>query len=162
MSRTRSSGVGPGTSGATVPPRSASMPGMTLRAGVDLGGTKVQTVVVDEQFSVLGQYRLPTPTTGGPQDVADTIAESIREAASAAEAEPAELASIGVGSPGDVDDENGIVTSARNLPGWEASFPLASALKDALGPPVSLGNDVNVATMAEAKLGAGQAYRSML
>jgi hypothetical protein len=47
---------------------------MTLRAGVDLGGTKVQTVVVDEQFSVLGQMRLPTPTKGGPQDVADTIA----------------------------------------------------------------------------------------
>ena len=56
------------------------MPGMTLRAGVDLGGTKVQTVVVDERFSVLGQHRLPTPTKGGPQDVADTIAETIRDA----------------------------------------------------------------------------------
>jgi glucokinase len=139
------------------------MPGMTtLRAGVDLGGTKVQTVVVDEQFAVLGQHRLPTPTAGGPQDVAYTIAETIRVAATEAEAEPSELSSIGVGSPGDVDDENGIVTSARNLPGWEGSFPLAAALTDALGPPVSLGNDVNVATMAEAKLGAGQAYRSML
>ena len=53
---------------------------MTLRAGVDLGGTKVQTVIVDEQFSVLGQHRLPTPTAGGPQDVADTIAATIREA----------------------------------------------------------------------------------
>ena len=139
------------------------MPGMTtLRAGVDLGGTKVQTVIVDERFSVLGQSRLPTPTKGGPQDVADTIAETIRLAATEAEAEPSELTSIGVGSPGDVDDENGIVTTARNLPGWEGAFPLAGALKDALGPPVSLGNDVNVATMAEAKLGAGQAYRSML
>ena len=139
------------------------MPGMTtLRAGVDLGGTKVQTVIVDERFSVLGQSRLPTPTQGGPQDVADTIAETIRIASTEAEAEPSELSSIGVGSPGDVDDENGIVTTARNLPGWEGSFPLAGALTDALGPPVSLGNDVNVATMAEAKLGAGQAYRSML
>ncbi len=139
------------------------MPGMTtLRAGVDLGGTKVQTVIVDERFSVLGQSRLPTPTHGGPQDVADTIAETIRIASAEAETEPSELSSIGVGSPGDVDDENGIVTTARNLPGWEGSFPLAGALKDALGPPVSLGNDVNVATMAEAKLGAGQAYRSML
>jgi glucokinase len=135
---------------------------MTLRAGVDLGGTKVQTVIVDERFSVLGQHRLPTPTEGGPQDVADTIAETIREAAAVAETEPAELASIGVGSPGDVDDANGIVTSARNLPGWEGSFPLAGALQDALGPRVSLGNDVNVATMAEARLGSGQGYGSML
>jgi glucokinase len=135
---------------------------MTLRAGVDLGGTKIQTVVVDERFSVLGQMRLPTPTDGGPKDVADSIAESIRGACTEAEAEPAELASIGVGSPGDVDDANGIVTSARNLPNWEGAFPLGGALQDALGPPVSLGNDVNVATMAEFHLGAGQPYSSLL
>ena len=92
----------------------------TLRAGVDLGGTKVQTVVVDERFSVLGQMRLPTPTKGGPQKVADTIAETIRGACTEAEAEPTDLASIGVGSPGDVDDENGIVTSARNSPAGRA------------------------------------------
>jgi glucokinase len=138
------------------------MPDMTLRAGVDLGGTKVQTVVVDEQFQVLGQHRLPTPTSGGPQDVADTIAETIRAACTEAEAEASELGSIGVGSPGDVDDENGIVTSARNLPGWEGSFPLAGALQGALGPRVSLGNDVNVATMAEFHLGSGQPYSSLL
>jgi glucokinase len=135
---------------------------MLLRAGVDLGGTKIQTVVVDERFSVLGQHRLPTPTRGGPQDVADAIALTIRDACTEAEAEPAELASIGVGSPGDVDDENGVVTSARNLPGWEGSFPLAGALQEALGPRVSLGNDVNVATMAEFHLGAGQPYASLL
>src|SRR5215217_1514261 len=122
---------------------------MKLRAGIDLGGTKIQAVVVDEQYAVLGQQRLPTPTNGGPQDVADAMAEAIRSAATEAEAEPAELSSIGVGSPGDVDDETGTVTSARNLPGWEGSFPLAATLKDDLGPPVSLGNDVNVATMAE-------------
>ena len=138
------------------------MPGMTLRAGVDLGGTKVQTVVVDERFSVLGQHRLPTPTKGGPQDVADTIEATIREACHLADTEPDQLASIGVGSPGDVDDANGIVTSARNLPNWEDAFPLGGALQEALGPPVSLGNDVNVATMAEFQLGAGQPYSSLL
>src|SRR4051812_26164555 len=135
---------------------------MTIRAGVDLGGTKVQTVVVDERFSVLGQMRLPTPTKGGPQDVADTIAETIRGACTEAEADAGDLAAIGVGSPGDVDDANGIVTSARNLPNWEGAFPLGGALQEALGPPVSLGNDVNVATMAEFHLGAGQPYSSLL
>ena len=135
---------------------------MSLRAGVDLGGTKIQVVVVDEQFTVVGEERVPTPTYGGPPDVADAIAEAVRLAASAAETEPSELASIGVGSPGDVDDANGIVTTARNLPGWEGAFPLGETLTDALGSPVSLGNDVNVATMAEATLGAGQPYRSLL
>jgi glucokinase len=138
------------------------MPAMKMRAGIDLGGTKIQAVVVDEQYSVLGQQRLPTPTKGGPEDVADAIAEAVRGAANEAEAEPAELASIGVGSPGDVDDETGTVTSARNLPGWEGSFGLADALQDELGPAVRIGNDVTVATAAEAELGAGQPYSSLL
>jgi glucokinase len=135
---------------------------MNLRAGIDLGGTKIQTVVVDERFTVLGQERTPTPTKGGPAEVAAAMAATVRGAAEAAEVEPAELSSIGVGSPGDVDDAAGTVTGARNLPGWEGSFPLATALSDDLGPPVSLGNDVNVATMAEATLGAGQGFQSML
>ena len=135
---------------------------MSLRAGVDLGGTKIQAVVVDERYSVVGDERAPTPTSGGPPDVAAAIAEAVRGAATAAGADAGDLTAIGVGSPGDVDDENGTVTSARNLPGWEGSFPLAAALKDDLGPPVSLGNDVNVATMAEATLGAGQGYSSLL
>jgi glucokinase len=138
------------------------MRAMKMRAGIDLGGTKIQAVVVDEQYSVLGQQRLPTPTKGGPEDVADAIAEAVRGAANEAEAEPAELVSIGVGSPGDVDDETGTVTSARNLPGWEGSFGLADALQDELGPAVRIGNDVTVATAAEAELGAGQPYSSLL
>ena len=52
----------------------------------------------------------------------------------------------------------GSVTSARNLPGWEGSFPLAATLEDALGCTVAVGNDVQVATDAEFKLGAGQPY----
>jgi len=135
---------------------------MQLRAGVDLGGTKIQAVVVDERYSTLGQQRAPTPTKGGPPDVAAAIIETVRGAAAEADVDPRDLSAIGVGSPGDVDDESGTVTSARNLPGWEGSFPLAGVLQDELGAPVSLGNDVNVATMAEATLGAGQGYGSML
>jgi glucokinase len=54
------------------------------------------------------------------------------------------------------------VTSARNLPDWEGSFPLADELSKALGTRVALGNDVQVATDAEALLGAGRPYRSLL
>jgi glucokinase len=61
-----------------------------------------------------------------------------------------------------VDGEKGTVTSARNLPDWEGSFPLADELSKALGTRVALGNDVQVATDAEALLGAGRPYRSLL
>jgi len=54
------------------------------------------------------------------------------------------------------------VTSARNLPGWEGTFPLGETLGNALGTEIRIGNDVQVATDAEFKLGAGRLYTSLL
>jgi len=133
---------------------------MSTYGGIDLGGTKIQAVVVDEDYNALGSARRPTPTSGGPADVATEMANALRDAAAAAELDPAELAGIGVGSPGTI--EGGKVTSARNLPGWEGTFPLAETLSTALGPEVRVGNDVQVATDAEFKLGAGRLYSSLL
>lgn len=130
--------------------------------GVDLGGTKIQVVVVDERFEVLGEERIPTPTAGGPQDVADAIADAVRSAAAAAGVETGELSGLGVGSPGEADAAAGTIAGARNLPGWEGSFGLGPALTQVLGPPVAIGNDVTVATDAESELGAGRPYRSLL
>ncbi|HST38152.1 MAG TPA: ROK family protein [Conexibacter sp.] len=136
---------------------------MTLRGGIDLGGTKIQTVVVDDDNRVLGEARHPTPLKGGPQDVADAMAAALREAAKAAGAEAGELAGVGVGSPGAIDASAGSVGQARNLPDWEGVFPLAHALSDALDDTtVKLGNDVSVATDAEVVLGAGVGTRSLL
>jgi glucokinase len=128
--------------------------------GIDLGGTKIQTVIVDDDHNVLGSSRRPTPTSGGPEDVAKEMAAALRDAAKAAELEPDSLAGIGVGSPGTIED--GDVTRARNLPDWEGTVPLASTLKEALGAEVRVGNDVQVATDAEFKLGAGRLYDSLL
>ncbi|MCW3067484.1 MAG: hypothetical protein JWL67_109 [Solirubrobacterales bacterium] len=133
---------------------------MASYGGIDLGGTKIQAVVVDEDFSVLGSARRATPTSGGPADVAAEMAEALRDAAHAAELEPNALAGVGVGSPGTIDGPN--VSNARNLPGWEGSFPLAETLQAALGTQVLLGNDVQVATLAEFQLGAGRLYSSLL
>jgi len=133
-----------------------------LRGGIDLGGTKIQAVVVDEQHVVHGQARSPTPTTGGPADVAAAIVAAMRDASCAAGIAPDQLSHVGVGSPGTVDASQGTVSSARNLPGWAGSYPLAKQLRKALGAPVALGNDVQVATDAEAALGAGRGYGSML
>ena len=133
-----------------------------MRGGIDLGGTKIQAVIVDSDHEVRGETRVPTPTSGGPSDVAAAMAGALGEAAKSAGVQTAELDGVGVGSPGDVDGEKGTVTSARNLPDWEGSFPLADALSKALGTRVALGNDVQVATDAEALLGAGKPYRSLL
>jgi glucokinase len=132
-----------------------------LRGGIDLGGTKIQTVIVDAAGEVRGEARAPTPTSGGPVDVAAAIEKSLREAAAAAKVDPGQLTGIGLGAPGTVSAA-GVVSNAGNLPGWEDSFPLGETLATALGAPVRAGNDVQVAVEGEFALGAGREFSSLL
>jgi glucokinase len=138
------------------------MSGEAHRAGADLGGTKIEAIVVDAENQVLGSARRPTPTEGKPADVATAIVEGVREACQSAGVEPSSLAGLGVGSPGLVDESTGVVASARNLPGWDRSFPLGATLSSELGTDAFVGNDVQVATEAEFELGAGRGYGSLL
>ena len=131
-----------------------------MRGGIDLGGTKIQAVVIDESDSVVGQARLSTPTDGGPPDVAAAMAETLEEAAKAAGG--AQITGIGVGSPGSVNEATGTVANARNLPNWAKPFPLAEALSSRFSVPVRVGNDVGTAVEGEAVLGAGRPFRTFL
>ncbi|MBA2504987.1 MAG: ROK family protein [Thermoleophilaceae bacterium] len=133
-----------------------------MKGGVDLGGTKIQTVIVDDRNEVVGQARRPTPTKGGPEAITAAIADSLREAAEAAKVATGELAGVGMGSPGDVDGRKGTVANAGNLSEWKEPSPVAKTLGDALGTKVKLGNDVNVATTAEFELGVGRDHKSLL
>ncbi|MDX6602547.1 MAG: glucokinase [Solirubrobacterales bacterium] len=133
-----------------------------LRGGIDLGGTKIQTAIVGADGQIAGEARRPTPTEGGPADVAQAMADALREAATAAGVKPEELQGVGVGSPGGADGKTGIVSGARNLPGWGGSFPLGETLTKALGTEVRIGNDVQVATEAEFHLGAGREFQSLI
>jgi glucokinase len=135
---------------------------VALRGGIDLGGTKIEAIVVNSGNEVLGSARHPTPTTGTPADVAAAMAAALREAAQAAGTSTSALSGVGVGSPGSIDVSAGTVSSARNLPGWDGSFALGPELSKALGTRVAIGNDVQVATMAEFELGAGKPYSSLL
>jgi glucokinase len=110
---------------------------------------------------VLGQARHPTPITG-PAAVAEEMAATLREAATAAGVEPSQLTGVGVGAPGVIDATAGTVAQAGNIAGWDIVFPLAATLSSALGTPVALGNDVDVATLAEFELGAGAPYQDLL
>jgi len=133
-----------------------------LRGGIDLGGTKIQTAVIDAAGEVKGEARRPTPTEGGPKDVAAAMVEALVEAAKAAGVESSALQGVGVGSPGDVDEKAGTVSSARNLPDWDGTFKLGEALEGDLGTTVRIGNDVQVATEAEFHLGAGKEFDSLI
>src|SRR4051812_2285102 len=135
---------------------------MPPRAGVDLGGTKIQTVVIDGRGKVLGQSRVPTPSEGEAQDVVRTIAQAVGAAADEANLATDSLVGVGVGAPGGIDPTKGILISPPNLPGFEGEVPMGPDLEQTLGTRVALGNDVSVATEAEFRLGAGKPYNSIL
>ena len=132
-----------------------------VTAGVDLGGTKIQTVVVSDG-AVLGQSRLPTPRTGAP-DVLAQIVAGVCTALESAGLEPTALAAVGVGSPGSVDTATGHVAKAPNVFGSAGVVALGTAVSAALGGvQVTVDNDVRVAVIGEFRQGAGRPYRNLL
>jgi glucokinase len=130
--------------------------------GLDLGGTKIQAVLLDAEGNVLSQARRATPQQGGPPAIVEELFATLQEASRLLKVEPSALTGIGVGAPGAVDPAAGVLLQAGNLPGWEGPYPLAQALSKRAKIPVFLGNDVQVAVAAEARLGAGRSYRSLL
>src|SRR3954467_2488097 len=137
---------------------------MAIYGGIDLGGTKIQAAVVDEDsdHKVLGAKRDQTPLKGGPKAIAARMAGVLKEAAEEAGVDVGALSGVGVGSPGLVDDKKGTVSTAMNLSEWQGSFNLRKALEKELGTPVSLGNDVDLATDAEFQIGAAREYQTLL
>jgi glucokinase len=140
------------------------MPPMAIYGGIDLGGTKIQAAVVDHgsDNKVLGAKRDQTPLKGGPKAIAASMAAVLKESLEEAGLKVSDLAGVGVGSPGSVDDKKGTVAGAMNLSEWSGSFNLRKALEKELSVPVALGNDVDLATDAEFEIGAARKYDSLL
>jgi len=133
----------------------------TYTVGVDVGGTKIQSAAV-ESAKVVGTARVETPTTGSA-DVVKAIVSTVRDALSEAKAEGADLRAIGIGTPGEVDSATGDVSRAANVPGFEEVVPLGKLVSEQFsGVPVTVDNDVRVATVGEFTRGAGRPYRNLL
>jgi glucokinase len=134
-----------------------------MRAGVDLGGTKIDVLIVEGEQDVRGRLRRPTPTRGGAAAVVEAIARAVEEAADAAAVDVGRLTGVGVGSPGAVDTAAGTVGFNSNLAGgWNDPYPFADELARVIQTPVRVMNDVEVAAAAELELGAGRDLPSFL
>jgi glucokinase len=139
-----------------------SPPRRRLVGGLDLGGTKIQAVVLDGRRNVVAQKRRPTPQKGGPEDVVAALAETLADACAEAGIETRQLIGVGVGSPGAIDARRGVVTGARNLPGEGAPIRMTAGLRELTGTRAYLENDVTVSVAAEHALGAAQRSKSLL
>jgi len=126
-----------------------------LVVGVDLGGTHMQIGVVDPDGKVVSRTRDKTRAEEGFDAVVGRIAKNVREACDGVGRSVDEVAAVGIGTPGAVDYERGIVLEAPNLR-WNDA-PLANGLSSKLdGARVTVENDVNSATLGEHRLGAGR------
>lgn len=134
-----------------------------LTAGIDLGGTKIQTVVLEGR-KVVGSSRAMTPGAGSPSDVIEAIAGTAKDSLGQAGASADSLTGIGIGSPGEIDRELGIVQRADNVvPFAGQKVQLGHAVSSALGEvPVMIDNDVRVAVLGEHRRGAGRPYKDIL
>ena len=129
-------------------------------AAIDLGGTKILAAIFAPDGSVVSRAKKMTHAEKGPAEVVDRMAEAVRDAAKEAGIDPASLEGVGVGAPGPIGDDGGIIRVAPNL-GW-VEFPLRDELAKRLGRSVYLGNDVSVAVLAEHRVGAGRGTRHMV
>lgn len=132
-----------------------------LTAGVDLGGTKIQVAVLADH-EVVASHRVLTPRTGA-QDVVAAMAGAVTTALAEAHLPLADVAAVGVGSPGRIDKVAGAVAGSPNVAGFQERVELAPLLAQALGGvPVTLENDVRVAMLGEHERGAGRPYRNLI
>jgi glucokinase len=113
-----------------------------LLVGVDVGGSKIAVLVVDADFTVCSRHTIPT-SVGEPDEAAGQIASAVGAALESAGATIDEVAAVGVGVPGRVDTDTGVVSLAVNL-GWHR-LPLRERLEAILGVPVAIENDVRAA-----------------
>ncbi|MDR1468232.1 MAG: ROK family protein [Spirochaetaceae bacterium] len=115
--------------------------------GIDIGGTKLLLLITDLAGNIV--YEIKTPTTNKASEIAALVVKSIEEAKCSRDM----IIGLGIGVPGIVRP-NGVVIQASSL-NWY-NFDLKGSLQDALGFPVSLGNDVNLAAIGERWKGAGE------
>jgi glucokinase len=119
--------------------------------GVDLGGTRIRAARLDDTLNIVARDETLTLAEEGPDRVIERIIELIH--AIWPQGEP--VRGIGVSSPGPLDPVTGIVLAPPNLPGWH-HVPLAQRLHDSFAVPTYVGNDANVAVLAEVARGAAK------
>lgn len=132
-----------------------------LYGAIDLGGSKVRSLVADLEARVAGYDLRPSETARGLELTLERMIESLEAAAQQAGLHARQLRGLGIASPGAIDTVRGIVSGAPQLPGWR-DVPLVEIMGRRLGIPVWLENDATAAALGEHRFGAGRGTRHMI
>ncbi|KKI92406.1 glucose kinase [Bacillus sp. SA1-12] len=128
---------------------------MSLRIGIDLGGTNLRVALVNKQGEIVQICKSPTEAEKGYHYTIDKMLNMIKEVSNSNR-----ICGIGIGAPGPLDYKTGVILSPPNLPGWK-NVNLVQIVKEHTDVEVCLNNDANVAGLAEAIVGSGANYESV-
>ncbi|MDX1944862.1 MAG: ROK family protein [Pirellulaceae bacterium] len=128
--------------------------------GFDLGGTKMMAAAFNAEFRLVGRRRRKTKGAEGAKAGLERIVESIRDALEEAKLSADKLAGIGVGCPGNIDLDDGIILDAANL-SWK-NVRIKEVLEKEFGCPVVVLNDVDAGVYGEYRFGAGKNARCLV
>lgn len=132
----------------------------SVRVGFDLGGTKMLAVVFDDDFKILGKKRRKTRDKNKDGVHLGRLAETIEMALEDADVDAKQLSGIGVGCPGPLDLNKGVILEAPNL-GWK-NIALREYLTEKFDCPAAICNDVDAGVFGEYTAGAGKNARCVL
>jgi len=128
---------------------------MAQYLGIEIGGTKLQAALGNGEGALEHLERVPAHARGGREAICRQIVELTSTLLQSAGLAKADVARIGIGFGGPVDPSAGLVCTSHQVEGWD-NFPLVSWLEEQVGIPVVLGNDSDMAGLAEANFGAGR------
>ena len=123
--------------------------------GIEIGGTKLQIGVGPADGTLAGLWRAAVDIAAGPEGIRRQIGAAVPELLSRSGLGRAQLRGVGIGFGGPVDDRTHTVIKSHQIEGWD-NFRLADWVSDLLDLPAVLGNDADVAGLAEALFGAGK------
>ncbi len=129
--------------------------------GVDLGGTNTRTALLSRDGVILDRHRVSTSAAEGWRQVVARLVENIAQHQKNAMGKGLNVSAAGVGAPGVIQIDRGIVVKSPNFPDWN-NLPLKEELEKALHIPVFIENDANAAALGEQWLGAGRGINSMI
>lgn len=131
------------------------------RIGVDIGGTNVKIAIVDNKGHIAYSNSVPTGAEMGYQYTISNIKSVIYTSLKETDITKEQIGGIGMGLPGQIDSDNGIVRLLPNIHGW-VNVPLAQIMEQEFGLKTKVDNDVRCATLGEYKYGAGKGYKNII
>ena len=129
-----------------------------IAIGIDVGGTSIKGAFINEKGQILDRFQMKVSKDASAEEEVGKLCDLINEGA---KKNNFKAEGIGVGIPGILDMDNGIVISSPNLPAWNG-FEFAKFMSQRTGLPVKINNDANVAALGEAKFGSGSKYQNSI